>query len=275
MAEHPDRNWSLWLGVAITLAIVLPAALSLAWTPYPPAAIDIKARLQGWSPAHPLGTDPFGRDVLSLLMAGARNSIGIALGAVALSVGIGVPLGALAAARGGWLDDLLMRGSDLLFAFPAVLTAIMLAAALGPSMGVAILAIGLFNLPVFARVTRSAAVRIWPRAFVQAARLSGKSRTRITLEHILPNILDQLLVQVTLQLALAILTEAGLGYLGLSVPPPAPTLGRMLADAQSFLAVSPRLAILPGLAIALAVLGLNLLGDGLRDRLDPRLGRQP
>ena len=275
MAERPDRNWSLWLGVAITLAIVLPAALSLVWTPYPPAAIDIKARLQGWSAAHLLGTDPFGRDVLSLLMAGARNSIGIALGAVALSVGIGVPLGALAAARGGWLDNLLMRGSDLLFAFPAVLTAIMLAAALGPSMGVAILAIGLFNLPVFARVTRSAAVRIWPRAFVQAARLSGKSRTRITLEHVLPNILDQLLVQVTLQLALAILTEAGLGYLGLSVPPPAPTLGRMLADAQSFLAVSPRLAILPGLAIALAVLGLNLLGDGLRDRLDPRLGRQP
>jgi len=275
VAERPDRNWSLWLGVAITLAIVLPAALSLVWTPYPPAAIDIKARLQGWSQAHPLGTDPFGRDVLSLLMAGARNSFGIALGAVALSVGIGVPLGALAAARGGWLDNLLMRGSDLLFAFPAVLTAIMLAAALGPSMGVAILAIGLFNLPVFARVTRSAAVRIWPRAFVQAARLSGKSRTRITLEHVLPNILDQLLVQVTLQLALAILTEAGLGYLGLSVPPPAPTLGRMLADAQSFLAVSPRLAILPGLAIALAVLGLNLLGDGLRDRLDPRLGRQP
>nr|WP_051329415.1 ABC transporter permease [Geminicoccus roseus] len=245
--------------------------LSFAWTPFPPAAIDVKARLQGPGIAHLLGTDPFGRDLLSMLMVGARHSVLIAVASVALGAGVGVPLGALAAAQGGWLDSVVMRGNDLVFAFPAVLTAIMLAAVLGPSIGVAILAIGLFNVPVFARVTRSSAVRIWPRAFVQAALLSGKGRTRITLEHVLPNIADQLLVQITLQLGLAILAEAGLGYLGLSVPPPAPTWGRMLADAQSFLALSPRLALLPGLAIALTVLGLNMLGDGLRDRLDPRL----
>jgi peptide/nickel transport system permease protein len=270
----PDRRpggLGLWLGAAIILAVLALAVLSIVWTPHPPAAIDVKARLQGASWLHPLGTDPFGRDLLSMLMAGARHSLLIAIAAVGLGAGIGIPAGTLAAAKGGWLDDLVMRGNDLLFAFPAVLTAIMLAAALGPSAGVAIVAIGLFNVPVFARVTRSAAVRIWPRAFVQAALLSGKSRRRITLEHVLPNIADQLLVQLTLQLAMAILAEAGLGYLGLSVPPPAPTWGRMLADAQSFLAISPRLAILPGLAIALTVLGLNLLGDGLRDRLDPRL----
>lgn len=271
MAEARHGGVLLWTGAAITLAVLALAMLSLGWTPHPPAAIDVKARLQGPSLAHLLGTDPLGRDLLSMLMVGARHSLLIALAAVALGAGLGVPLGALAAARGGWPDALVMRGNDLLFAFPAVLTAIMLAAALGPSIGVAILAIGLFNVPVFARVTRSAAARIWPRAFVQAALLSGKGSARITLEHVLPNIADQLLVQLTLQLALAILAEAGLGYLGLSVPPPAPTWGRMLADAQSFLALSPRLAILPGLAIAVTVLGLNLLGDGLRDRLDPRL----
>ena len=272
----PDERWrkvAFWLGLAITVALLTVATMSLLWTPFPPGAIDIKARLQGGSWAHPLGTDAFGRDLLSMLMTGARYSFSVAATSVGMGALAGIALGALAAAVGGWLDDLAMRGSDLLFAFPAVLTAIMLAAALGPSLWVAIVAIGLFNVPVFARVTRSAAVRIWPRAFVQAARLSGRSRPTITFIHVLPNIVDQLVVQISLQLALAILAEAGLGYLGLSVPPPAPTWGRMLADAQTYLAVAPRLAILPGLAILLAVLGLNLLGDGLRDRLDPRMSR--
>jgi peptide/nickel transport system permease protein len=269
--EQRYGRLGLLLGAGITSAVVLLAILSLGWTPFPPAAIDIRSKLQGASLHHVLGTDPFGRDLASMLMVGARHSLTVAAGSVLLGAGVGVPAGALAASAGGWLDDLVMRGNDLLFAFPAVLTAIMLAAALGPSIWIAIAAIGTFNIPVFARVTRSAAIRLWPRAFVQAARLSGKSRLKITVQHILPNIVDQLVVQLTVQLALAILAEAGLGYLGLSVPPPAPSWGKMLADAQTYLAVSPRLAILPGAAIAITVLGLNLLGDGLRDRLDPRL----
>jgi peptide/nickel transport system permease protein len=269
--EHRYGRTAFILGATITATMLALALLSMIWTPYPPVAIDIKAKLQGPSLRHLLGTDPFGRDTASMLMTGARHSLSVATGSVLLGAGLGVPAGAMAAAIGGWLDDLVMRGNDLLFAFPAVLTAIMLAAALGPSTWTAVIAIGLFNIPVFARVTRSAAVRLWPRSFVQAARLSGKGRFRITVEHILPNIIDQLVVQVTVQLALAILAEAGLGYLGLSVPPPAPSWGKMLADAQTFLAVSPRLAILPGVMVAITVLGLNMLGDGLRDRLDPRL----
>ena len=257
--------------MVVTTTLMAIAVASVAWTPHPPAAIDVLARLQGPSASNLLGTDPFGRDLLSMLMTGARYSLVVAVASVAFGATLGIALGALAAASGGWLDDLVMRGNDLLFAFPAVLTAVILAAALGPSLVVAILAIGLFNVPVFARVTRSAAVQVWPRAFVQAAVLCGRTKLEVTLQHILPNIADQLVVQISMQLALAILAEAGLGYLGLSVPPPVPTWGRMLAEAQSYLAVAPRLAIVPGLAILFAVLGFNLLGDGLRDRIDPRM----
>ncbi|TGE00835.1 ABC transporter permease [Methylobacterium nonmethylotrophicum] len=216
-----------------------------------------------------LGTDHLGRDVASMLMRGAFNSLTVAFAAVAVGAVLGTLAGVAAAARAGF-DAVLMRICDALFALPPILSAIMLGALLGPGALTAIIAIGVFMIPVFARVTRGAALQIWARDYIMAARMAGKGTARITLEHVLPNIAGQIIVQVTIQLAMAILTEAGLSFLGLGLPPPAPTWGRMLAEAQTYLLQAPHLALAPGLAIAAAVLGLNLLGDGLAARLDPR-----
>ncbi len=255
------------------MLLLLAATISLFWTPFPPDQVDVAHKLQGPGPEHWLGTDPYGRDVASMMLVGARNSLSVAIVAVVVGAGLGIPLGAWAAARGGWADELVMRFNDFAFAFPAVLSAVMITALFGPGAVNAILAIGIFNIPVFARVTRAAALTIWPREFVLAARLAGKGRIAITVEHVLPNVASLLIVQATIQFALAILAEAGLSYLGLGTPPPAPSWGRMLNEAQTYMYLAPHLAIFPGLAIVLAVLGLNLLGDGMRDLLDPRLRR--
>ena len=268
------RNRSFLLGLVIALAVVAMALLSFVWTPYDVTVIAIADRLQPPSAAHWLGTDHFGRDIASMIMVGSRNSIAVALVAVGIGMGFGVPLGAWAAARGGFVDGALMRFNDLVFAFPALLSAVMITAILGPGAINAIIAIGIFNVPVFARVTRGAALAIWPREFTLAARAAGKGAARITVEHILPNIANLLLVQGTIQFALAILAEAGLSYVGLGAQPPMPSWGRMLFEAQTMIALAPHMAIFPGLAIIVTVLGLNLLGDGLRDVLDPRLRRE-
>jgi len=265
---------SFAVGGALTLLLLLSAALSLAWTPWPVYELDIPHKLQLPSAAHWFGTDSLGRDVLSELLAGARTSILVGVIAVGIGVVLGTALGLIAAARRGWLEELVMRFSDFAFAFPAILSAIMLSALLGPGIVNSIVAIGIFNVPVFARVTRGAANAVWAREFVLAARSAGKGGFRITLEHVLPNILSVIVVQATIQFATAILAEAALSYLGLGTQPPQPSWGRMLNEAQLQLLQAPRLAIFPGLAIALSVLGLNLLGDGLRDLLDPRLARK-
>ena len=205
---------------------------------------------------------------------GARNSILVGLIAVSIGLAVGTALGLLAAARGGWLEELIMRLADFTFAFPAILSAIMLTAVFGAGIVNAIIAIGIFNIPTFARITRASARSIWAREYVLAARACGKGPWRITLDHVLPNMLSVLIVQATIQFALAILAEAALSYLGLGTQPPQPSWGRMLAEAQTLLFQAPLLAVFPGMAIALAVLGLNLLGDGLRDVLDPRLARK-
>ena len=267
-------NRSFVIGFAITLAITLMAILSYLWTPYDVTVLPVADRLKPPSAAHWFGTDHFGRDVLSMIMVGARNSIAVALVAVGIGIALGVPLGCWAAARGGWMDEILMRFNDLVFAFPALLTAIMLTAIFGPDAIIAIIAIGIFNIPVFARVARAGALSLWPREFVLAARASGKGQGLITIEHILPNIASILLVQATIQFALAVLAEASLSYLGLGAQPPMPSWGRMLFDAQTRMMVAPYLAIFPGMAIVLTVLGLNLLGDGLSDVLDPKLRRE-
>jgi len=267
-------NRSFVIGFVITALIAAMALVSFVWTPYDVTDLPVANRMLPPSAEHWLGTDHFGRDILSMIMVGARNSIAVALVAIGIGMGIGVPLGCWAAARGGWLDEIIMRFNDLVFAFPALLSAIMITAIFGPGAVNAIIAIGIFNIPIFARVARAGALALWPREFILAARAAGKGKTLITVEHILPNIVNLLLVQGTIQFALGILAEAGLAYIGLGAQPPAPSWGRMLFDAQTRMMVAPHLALFPGFAIVFTVLGLNLLGDGLADVLDPKLRRQ-
>jgi peptide/nickel transport system permease protein len=270
---RPRLAASLVVGGAIA-AVVLAAALSsLIWTPYDPTAIVVPDRLQPPSAAHWLGTDRFGRDVFSMALAGARNSLSVALIAVAIGILVGVPLGLAGAAGRGRLDEVIMRATDVVFAFPALLLAIMITALAGPGAVNAMIAIGIFNVPVFARVARGAALPLWTRDYVLAARVAGKGPLQISTGHILPNILNTLTVQATIQFSLGVLAEAALSYFGLGAAPPTPSWGRMLADAETLFVLAPHLALVPGLAIVVTVLGLNLLGDGLRDALDPRLAR--
>ncbi len=280
--EHEDwrhfagkalRNRSFLAGAFLTAFVVAVALVSFVWTPYDVTKLVIPDRLQAPSFAHWFGTDHFGRDILSMIMVGSRNSIAVALVAVGIGIAVGVPLGTIAGAKRGVLDEVLMRASDIVFAFPALLSAVMITAIFGPGAVNAIIAIGIFNIPVFARVARGGALALWPREFILAARASGKGPGLITLQHILPNIANLLLVQGTIQFSLGILAEAGLSYVGLGTQPPAPSWGRMLFEAQTMMAIAPHMAIVPGLAIIITVLGLNLLGDGLRDVLDPRLRR--
>ena len=271
-----QQSWqhrSFVIGIILSFIMLLTGIVSLFWTPYSVELLDIPHKLQGASTAHWLGTDHFGRDVFSMLMVGAWNSMLVSVFAIGFGAGIGVPLGALAAGKRGWVEETVMRFNDFAFAFPALLTAVMLSAVYGPGTINSILAIGIFNIPVFARITRGSALSIYKREFILAARTSGKGEVRIAMDHILPNIASVLIVQGTIQFALGILAEAGLSYLGLGTQPPMPSWGKMLSESQTMMFFAPQLAILPGLAIVLTVLGLNLLGDGLRDILDPRLRR--
>ncbi len=266
---------NLIIGVLLVLLVIALAVVSFFWTPFDVESLDIRNKMQTPNGEHLLGTDHFGRDILSMVMVGARTSIAVALVAVVIGMGFGVPLGLAAASRhGSLLDEFIMRGNDLVFAFPALLIAILITAVFGPGAVNAIIAIGIFNIPVFARLTRGAALSLWTREFVLAARVAGKNALRISMEHILPNILNLLIVQGTIQFSLGILAEAGLSYVGLGAQPPTPSWGRMLADSQTLITLAPHLALIPGFAIILTVLGLNLLGDGLRDWLDPRVRRQ-
>ena len=267
------RHKSFVAGGLLVLLLVALALLSFVWTPFPATEIDVPNKLQPPSATHWLGTDSLGRDIVSQLIVGARASIAVGLIAVGIGIAGGVLLGLLAAARRGWVEEAVMRLSDFGLAFPALLTAIMLGAVYGPGLTTAIVAIGLFNIPEFARITRASANAVWSREFVLAARACGKGATRITLEHVLPNVASVLIVQATVRFAIAILAEAGLSYLGLGAQPPLPSWGRMLNEGQSMMYQAPLLAVWPGLAIVFSVLGLNLLGDGLRDLLDPRLAR--
>lgn len=268
------KRRNLVVGALLALVFIVAALLSLVWTPYDVTQLDIGNKLKDPNVTNWFGTDHFGRDIFSMIMVGARTSISVAVIAVGIGLLLGVPLGLAAAARrGSWLDEIIMRMNDLVFAFPALLIAIMITAVFGPSAVNAIIAIGIFNIPVFARLTRGAALSLWTRDFILAARVAGKTLPQISREHILPNILNLLIVQGTIQFSLGILAEAGLSYVGLGAQPPVPSWGRMLAESQTMISFAPHLALFPGLAIVMTVLGLNLFGDGLRDHFDPRLQR--
>ena len=264
-------NKNFTAGFILTSIVVIAALISMIWTPYDGNKMNARARLQGPSISHPLGTDQYGRDTLSRVMVGAVNSIIVGLVTVVMGLLVGVFLGLASAYYGRWVDESIMRFSNLLFGFPAVLSAILITSILGPSMINAMLAIGIFYIPIFARLTRAVSITIWEREFIAAARASGVSEWAITWRHVLPNILSPLLIQGTIQFAVAILAEAGLSFLGVGIAAPTAAWGSMVSTGYAYLTTNPILSFAPGLAIMLTVFSFNMVGDGLRDALDPRL----
>lgn len=264
-------NAGLVVGAVVVGLIVVLAVLSFAWTPYDPTLVDPAVRLAKPSAAHLFGTDKFGRDVLSQIMVGARTTLYVGIVSVGVAAFIGVPLGILAAMSRRWRSELIMRSNDLLLAFPALLLAIMFGAVFGASTWTAMVAIGIATVPSFARVIRSGALQVMRTEYVLAARAAGRKPFGIAIRHVLPNVTSLITVQASVAFAIAVLAEAALSFLGYGTPPPTPSWGRMLQESQELLFGAPRLAVFPGVAIALAVLGFNLLGDGLRDRFDPKL----
>ncbi|MBB1156627.1 MULTISPECIES: ABC transporter permease [Amycolatopsis] len=265
------RNGNLLLGGILVALVVLAALVSFVWTPYDPVQVNAADRLLGFSAEHLFGTDKFGRDVFSQILVGARTTLYVGVVAVGIAAVIGTPLGVLAAMAPRWLGEFVMRVNDLVLAFPALLLAIMFGAVFGADTLTAMVAIGIATIPSFARIARSGSLQVMASEYVLAARAGGRSRTRIAWSHVMPNIGGLLIVQASVSFAIAVLAEAALSFLGFGTRPPTPSWGRMLQESQELLTAHPRLALVPGVAIALAVLGFNLLGDGLRDRLDPRL----
>nr|WP_282441405.1 ABC transporter permease [Corynebacterium antarcticum] len=263
------------IGLVIVTLVVVAGLISLIWTPYDPIHAIPADRLEGPSLRHLMGTDRYGRDVFSRIMAGSRITLLVGLVAVGIGVLVGTPLGILAGMRRGWAETLVLRGADLLLAFPALLLAIVAGAIYGASTVSAMIAIGIATVPGFARVTRAGTLQVMSRDFIAAARTAGRSGPAIAWRHVLPNITGMLIVQASVSFALAILAEAALSFLGLGTPPPDPSWGRMLQSAQASLGSAPMLAFWPGLAIAGTVLGFNLLGDGLRDVFDPKTRKRP
>ena len=264
-------NPSLIIGAVLVGLVIMMALVSFVWTPYDPTFVDAAARLQRPSAAHWFGTDKFGRDVFSQVLVGARTTLFVGIVAVAVAAVIGVPLGIFSAMMSRWSGELVMRGNDLLLAFPALLLAIMFGAVFGASTLTAMIAIGIASVPSFARVIRSGALQVMKTEYVMAARAAGRRSFAIGLRHVLPNVSSLVIVQASVAFAIAILAEAALSFLGFGTPPPTPSWGRMLQESQEMLFSAPRLAVFPGVAIAIAVLGFNVLGDGLRDALDPKL----
>ena len=264
------KRGTLYLGATLIGIVVLMAAVGLVWTPFPPDAV-VSTGLQppGWP--YLLGTDGLGGDIFSRLLSGAKVCLLVGIVSVAVAAGIGVPLGIVSGMVRGWPGEIPARLADILYGFPALLLAILFAAALGGSTWTAMMAIALASIPAFVRIARAATLQVMSQGYVEAARLSGTPHLAVAWRHVLPNIAPIVGVQLSVSIGIAILAEAGLSYLGLGSGPETPTWGRMLREAQTYIFNAPLLALWPGLAIAVATMGFNLLGDGLRDLLDPRL----
>lgn len=265
------RNRLASIGAVIILLLIFFALVGPKLTPHDPVGLDMEARLEPPSLHHPFGTDDFGRDVLSRVLSGASISLKVGVIAVSISMIIGTLLGAISGYYGGWIDEVIMRLMDVLFAFPAILLAIAILAALGPGISNAMIAIGIVYTPIFARITRGSVLTVREEVYIEAARSLGSRDSRILFRHILPNVIAPVIVETTLSLAFAILAEAALSFLGLGTQPPDPSWGRMLSESRGYIQDAPWLGIFPGLAIMFTVMGFNFLGDGLRDALDPRM----
>lgn len=259
------------IGLILTLLIILAAILAPLLAPASPVAMDPGARLSGPSLEHPFGTDDYGRDQLSRVLYGARISLRVGLLAIAVSTLLGSIVGMIAGYRAGWLDATLMRIMDVLLAFPSILLALFIIAALGSTLNNLIIAISVAYIPFFARVTRGQVMSLVESQFVEASQAVGASHWWIIARHVLPNVVPILIIQATANLAFAILAESSLSYIGLGTEPSEPSWGRMLTEARPYMDQAPWMAIFPGVALMALVVGSNLLGDGLRDALDPRL----
>lgn len=258
------------LGLVVLALLVLTAVLGRTLAPYGANEVDVLGRLQGPSPDHPFGTDELGRDVLSRVLVAARVSLVVGLVSVGIALAAGVTLGLLAGFYGRWVDDAVMRAMDVLFAFPAILLALAILAVLGPGSTNVMIAIGIVYTPIFARITRGSVLSVREQVYVRAARSLGVGDLRLLRLHVLPNVLAPIIVQTSLSLAFAILSEAALSFLGLGVQPPDPSWGRMLFEGRGFVEQAWWMGVFPGAAIFLTVLAFNVVGDALRDALDPR-----
>ena len=265
--RRPPLN--LVLGCALVGLVVAAAVVSFVWLPHDPQRLNFAAQLSGPSASHWFGTDHFGRDLFSRVLVGARSTLLVGAIAVGIALSLGALLGAVAGWVGGWADEVVMRLVDVLYAFPAILMALLLAAVFQPGTVTAMVAIGLATVPIFARLMRSSVVALRERDYVEAGRALGAPDARLLRVHVLPGAASPLVVQASLSLAVAVLAEAALSFLGLGTPPDVPSWGNMLREAQGFMMLSPWAALAPGLAIVVTVLGWSLLGDGLRDALDP------
>jgi peptide/nickel transport system permease protein len=276
--EPPVRrraaNPTMIVGSVLVGLVVLACLVSFVWLPYDPTVVDVAGRLQGPSAQHWLGTDSFGHDIASVIIAGSRTTLLVGVVAVAVAAVIGVPIGVVAGSTGHRPGAWLMRWNDIMQAFPALLLAIIFGAIWGGSAVTAMTALGIGTAPAFARVARSGTLQVMSREYILAARAAGRGWWFTAVRHILPNIGGVLIVQASVNFAVAVLAEAALSYLGLGTPAPTPSWGRMLQESQTYVFSNPLLIVWPGCAIALTVLGFNLLGDGLRDALDPRLERE-